>query len=109
MAGRTAGQRGTPEAAGSGRPAIKGRARLPQWGSKEHRTLLGIDDPQTTPERKADLEAILALDPRTLADTQVQAEEVQKVPITPDNYAPRTRTDPGDEIFDGWVRKGGQR
>jgi len=81
------------------------RARIIKWGSDEHRHLLGIDDPSTTPERKADLEKALHANP----EAQVQPEEVEKVPVQPGNYEARTRHYEGDEIFDGWVRRGGGR
>jgi len=66
------------------------------FGSAEHRALLGLTDPDITPERKAQLEKQL-VEPKASA---------KKLPVTREHYAPDTRFGPGDEIIDGWTRRG---
>jgi hypothetical protein len=90
------------EADGRGRGP---RRRIIRPGSREHRTFLGIDAPGVTPERRKDLEAALAA---TDLESNIQPEAVRKTTITPDNYAASDRYGPGDDIFDGWHRKGDQ-
>lgn len=69
-----------------------------EFGSDAHRALLGIDR-EKDPDAKANLEAALNAKP--------PKEPVSKqLPITRENYRPRTRRHDGDEIIDGWRRKG---
>ncbi len=64
-------------------------------GSDAHRGLLGIDQCED-PKRKAELEKALAVPP--VVST--------RKPITRMNYAPQTRNNSGDDIFNGWKRQG---
>jgi len=73
-----------------------------EFGSKEHRALLGIDDPNIKPERKAELELALGTKPASQVNPDL------KVPVTAANYDPTTRYGVGDEIIDGWTRYGYQ-
>jgi len=75
---------------------------LPAFGSQEHRTLLGLDDPELTPERRAQLEKALATKPESQVDPEI------KVQVTRYNYAATTKYGPGDEIVDGWTMIAGQ-
>jgi hypothetical protein len=71
------------------------------FGSPEHRAILGVDAPGLKPDRKAELEAQLKSVPTVSVDPE------RKVPITRDNFVATTRSGMGDEIIDGWTRKGG--
>lgn len=69
-------------------------------GSEAHASLLGLDDPNTTPERKEQLEQALKAKPGPPAGME------RKLPVTRDNYAPDDRYGRGDPIIDGWTRRG---
>ena len=66
-------------------------------GSDAHRALLGIDK-EKDPEARAKLEeALNAVPPKIVSRTK---------PINRQNYRGRTRRESGDNIIDGWRRKG---
>ena len=68
-----------------------------EFGSDAHRALLGIDR-EKDPEARAKLEeALNAVPPKVVSRTK---------PINRQNYRGRTRRESGDNIIDGWRRKG---
>ena len=68
-----------------------------ELGSDAHRALLGIDR-EKNPEAGAKLEeALNATPPKVVSKT---------LPITRENFRPRTRRTDGDVIIDGWRRVG---
>lgn len=73
----------------------KGHPSIIPHGSDAHRALLGIDQCDD-PKRKAELELALTVPPVVS----------KKKPINRTTYAPQTRNQLGDNIFDGWKRQG---
>lgn len=73
----------------------KGHPSIIAHGSDGHRGLLGIDQCDE-PKRKAELEQALTIPPVVS----------KKKPISRQNYAPQTRGQSGDNIFNGWKRQG---
>ena len=68
-----------------------------EFGSDAHRALLGIDG-EKDPEARAKLdEALNAVPPKIVSKTK---------PINRQNYRGQTRRNDGDNIIDGWRRKG---
>lgn len=82
------------------KPVVEEVPGLIPFGSPGHRALLGLDDEDLTPERKAQLEKAFNARPVPSVDPK------RKRPITRETYRPQTRRSPGDPIVDGWVRKG---
>ena len=73
----------------------QGHPSIIPHGSDGHRGLLGIDQCEDE-KRKAELEKALTMPPVIS----------KKRPINRENYAPQTRNQSGDDIFDGWKRQG---
>lgn len=68
-----------------------------EFGSTEHGVLLGMSAEMVPNADKGAMEAALKTKPIVISD---------KVPITKENFIAASKRDPGDEIIDGWTRKG---
>lgn len=77
------------------------------YGSAEHRAILGIDklDPNNPEDAKriADLEKALESYPTTMNEKDAE----RKAPV--EKRQPATRSDPGDDIIDGWKKRAPRR